>query len=137
VGFEIVTLSGRTGTLAHIDLPGPPRVGRYGVNLADLDSIGVSAIQAAIDGDDLVVIDEIGPMEIHSSAFKAAVLEALQSEKPILGSVVRRSTPFGNRVKSQPRVELFEITRQNRDEIADVLLRRLADWGFGTSKRQE
>ncbi len=39
VGFAITTLDGKHGTLAHIDIPGRIRVGRYGVNLPDIDLI--------------------------------------------------------------------------------------------------
>ena len=39
VGFTITTLDGERGTLAHIDIPGHMRVGRYGVNLPDIDLI--------------------------------------------------------------------------------------------------
>jgi nucleoside-triphosphatase len=44
VGFAITTLDGKHGTLAHIDIPGRIRVGRYGVNLPDIDLIAVPSM---------------------------------------------------------------------------------------------
>ena len=33
-GFEIITLDGRRAILAHVNIRGPKKVGKYGVNLA-------------------------------------------------------------------------------------------------------
>jgi nucleoside-triphosphatase len=32
-GFSVARLGGERGVLAHVEMPGPPRVGRYGVDL--------------------------------------------------------------------------------------------------------
>jgi len=64
VGFEIQDLaSERRGRLAHINQQSGPQVGRYYVNLADLDAVGVHAIMDAVENCDIVAIDEVGPME--------------------------------------------------------------------------
>ena len=64
VGFEIQDLvSERRGRLAHINQQSGPQVGRYHVNLADLDAVGVHAIMDAVENCDIVAIDEVGPME--------------------------------------------------------------------------
>ena len=39
-GFEIETFAGERGVLAHVDFPGPPRVGRYGVDLEEFERLG-------------------------------------------------------------------------------------------------
>ncbi|NWF97298.1 MAG: DUF2478 domain-containing protein [Candidatus Thorarchaeota archaeon] len=63
VGFEILDLaSGRRGWLAHVNQPSGPQVGKYRVNLEDLNSIGAEAIANAVASSDVVAIDEIGPM---------------------------------------------------------------------------
>jgi nucleoside-triphosphatase len=33
VGFTVEAIGGERAVLAHVDLPGPPRVGKYGVDL--------------------------------------------------------------------------------------------------------
>ena len=72
-GFEIVTLDGQDGLLAHVEIRGGLRVGRYGVDLSALEEIGIERIEAAVRRGALVVIDEIGPMEILSAPFRQAV----------------------------------------------------------------
>ena len=74
VGFEIRNLmTGETGVLAHVDQATGPRIGKYHVKSEDLDRIGIEAIVSAIKHADLIVIDEVGPMELTSRRFKEAV----------------------------------------------------------------
>ncbi len=43
--FEMVTLDGKTGILAGVHLPGPPRVSKYGVDLDALECVAIPAIR--------------------------------------------------------------------------------------------
>jgi nucleoside-triphosphatase len=76
VGFKIITLEGKDSLLAHIGFKTPERVGKYGLDLSGLEAVGVEAIRTAVRARRLIVIDEIGPMEIRSAAFYDAVNEA-------------------------------------------------------------
>ena len=82
-GFRIVTLDGESATLSHTDIGSPYRVGKYGVDIEALERVGVAAIREAVRQHELVVIDEIGKMELFSSVFKEAVEEAYSyKDKP-------------------------------------------------------
>ncbi len=129
-GFAMVTFEGARGILAHRSIPGPPRVGAYGVDRAALDAIGTASIRRALDGVSLIVIDEIGPMEMTSPAFCQAVLDALDGGVPILGTIVRRSKPFSDRIKARPDVEVITVTRANRDLLLAPILDRLRAAGL-------
>lgn len=131
-GFEIVTLDGRRGTLAHVDIRGGPRVSKYGVDLDTLDTLAVAAIHEAIAAGGLVVIDEIGPMEILSARFQQAVLEALHSPSPVLGTIVQRPQPFADRVKALPGVSLLHVHRDSREELLARILEELDASEFPT-----
>jgi nucleoside-triphosphatase len=109
-GFEIITLEGRHGILAHVSLRGRERVGKYGVDVAAIDTIAVTAIENAIAAGGIVVIDEIGPMELLSERFRQAVLGALQSEAQVLGSIVLRGLPFTDQIKAMPGVTLLNFS---------------------------
>ncbi|MFB0533553.1 MAG: NTPase [Anaerolineae bacterium] len=121
-GFRIVTLDGQEGILAHVDVRSRYRVSKYGVDLASLERVGVTAIQHAILASDCVVIDEIGKMELFSAAFKEAVLAAIESDKLVLGTIMLRSHPWADAVKAHPQVTLVEITKTNRDTAAQSVL---------------
>jgi nucleoside-triphosphatase len=126
VGFEIITLSGKRGVLAHIDFGGPPRVGKYGVDLAALERLAVSAVREALIAGILVIIDEIGPMEIASTNFRQVVLDALDHEASLLGSIVKRSIPFTDSIKRRPQVTLIKVDSRNRDRLPAHILSLLS-----------
>jgi hypothetical protein len=67
--------SGAQEVLAHLGLPGPPQVDRYGVDLAAFERVALPALHTPASG--VVVVDELGKMELASTAFRAAVLELL------------------------------------------------------------
>ncbi len=59
-GFEIVDLeTGKKGRLAHVNQPTGPRVGKYRVNLGDLNTLGAGSILRAAEEADIIVIDEV------------------------------------------------------------------------------
>lgn len=134
-GFRLVALDGatrQTGTLATLaavsvgKLNGsePQRVGRYRVDLADLDRIGVAALRQAVDRPDvvLVVIDEIGKMELLSPGFRRAVEAVLAGAKPVLATVMARPQPWIDEIKARPGVKVVEVTLVNRRRVVDEVL---------------
>lgn len=126
VGFELLTLDGGAAVLAHVDYPGPPRVGRYGVDVEALERVGVPAIEAAGAGADLVVVDEIGRMELASERFRSAVLAALEGPVPLLGAILLAPHPWADRIKADPRVRLIPLRVETRDAVVDQLVATLA-----------
>jgi nucleoside-triphosphatase len=123
-GFKIVTLDGQDATLAHVDISSPYRVSKYGVDISNLDNVGVTAIHLAIEESDLIVIDEIGKMELFSPRFREAVLKAIDSGKKVLGTIMLSPYPFADEIKRHPEVHLVEITRANHDQM----LREITNW---------
>lgn len=122
LGFKIVTLDGEEGVLAHMDVKGPPRVSKYGVKVRDLEEVGVAALERAIEGRRYVVIDEIGKMELYSQGFRRAVIEALESEKVVLGTVMAGPHLWVNNLKSRPQVTVLTVTEGNREGMAQRIM---------------
>ena len=116
-GFDLVTLTGQSETLAAIDLKSPHRVGKYGVAVDVIDRFGVPAVEAAVERRELVVIDEIGRMELISTTFQRAVVEAIRRSSLVLGTIMLGSHPFADELKAQRDSFVYEITRDNRDEV--------------------
>lgn len=127
VGFEIIDFnSGRRGWLAHINQPVGPHVGKYRVNLNDLNEIGASSILEAIRNADIIIVDEIGPMELFSSTFKDAVLQAAKSGKTMLGTIHQRAQdPLITMIKSNRDVEILEVTYENREQLHNLIIDRV------------
>jgi nucleoside-triphosphatase len=123
VGFEILDLAnGKHGWLAHINGLGP-QVGKYHVNLNDLDDIGTEAIAQAIEKCGAIAIDEIGPMELYSQKFKQAVAQALESKKLVVAVVHGKAKdPLVTQVKRRVDAEIFNVTFSNREKLATQLI---------------
>lgn len=89
LGFRFVPLGGDARTMAHVDLPGPSRVGRYGVDVAAIDAVAGAVLAPPADVD-LYVVDEIGGMECPSERFVAAMRTLLDTDGRVLATIARR-----------------------------------------------
>jgi nucleoside-triphosphatase len=127
-GFRIITLDGRSAPLARKDIPSLLHVGKYGVDCTGLEEIGVPALKKAAVNNCLVVIDEIGKMELFSDKFKETVLEIIENGKRVLGTIMLKSHPWSDMLKKMPQVEVIALTRGNRDKVYG----RVQEWIKGS-----
>jgi nucleoside-triphosphatase len=123
-GFRIVTLGGQEAILAHVSISSPYQVSKYRVDTDALDRVGVSALRKALKESDLIVIDEIGKMELLSPLFREAVTQAIDSGKRVLGTIMLNPHPFADEIKRHPEVEVLLVTRDNRPQV----MNRVLDW---------
>jgi nucleoside-triphosphatase len=123
-GFRLVTLDGRSGILASVNRSGPYRVGKYRVQLDDLDRVGVAALRRAVAQPQVrvVVVDEIGKMELFSAAFQEAVQAALASPKVVLATIMAGSHPQGDEIKARSETTVLEVTVANRQTLPGQVL---------------
>jgi nucleoside-triphosphatase len=120
LGFAIEQIGGDRGVLAHVELPGPPRVGRYGVDLPAFERLAIAALDRAGE-DHVAIIDELGKMELASDAFRNAVLALLDRPVPVVATVQSASHPFTNALKRRPDIETVRVTTTNRNELPELL----------------
>lgn len=126
-GFEIVTLGGRTAPLANVNFPKIFRVGKYGVDLQGLEEVGIPTLTRAMRDNCLVVIDEIGPMELFSHLFREAVTKALDGPCKVLGTIYLKNLPFTDEIKARPDVQIVEVRPDMREELLPQLLEQLSE----------
>ncbi len=124
-GFRIETTDGDTAVLAHVDIRSRNRVGKYGVDLASLKNVAVPAITNALGDADVVVVDEIGKMELLSSSFRSAVEEVLASGKPLMGTIMLAPNPWSDALKRREDIQVIRVDRQTRDSGLDEAVRWL------------
>ena len=130
VGFEIMDLStGTRGWLAHVNQQTGPRIGKYHVNLTDLEVIGVGAIIDALQNADILAIDEIGPMELSSTAFSNALVKAVESSKPILGTIhYGLKNSIINSIKNREETEILKVTYKNRENLHNLIINKIGEY---------
>ena len=126
-GFSLEDLSTHeTGTLAHVSQRDGPPVGKYRVNLADIQRIAVTAIKRAIAEDDVIIVDELGPMELNSMPFILAVEMALATQKHFVGTIHKRASHYLiAAIKSNPAYQILEVTLNNRNELPNTVTQKI------------
>ncbi len=124
-GFKIISLDGREEVLASVDVISSRRVSKYGVDVGAVDRVGVTAIRDALKSKDIVVIDEIGRMELTSNRFRDIVQEAFDSSKPVLGTIALKETNTVKKVKERQDTRLIKLTRANFHEVETYIGRLL------------
>ena len=118
VGFSINTLNGKKGVLAHQNIKSRYKVGKYGVNIQDIDSVAVPAMHTN-NKNVIVVIDEIGKMECFSPLFRDTVMGILNSKNPVLGSIPLTGGPFIVGIKQRGDIQLIKVSKDNRDYLVE------------------
>lgn len=118
-GFRLVSLhDGKSTLLSHVDIRGPRYVGKYGVDIEGFEKF-LDGIP--FNGAPLVVIDEIGKMECMSEKFRDLVRKLLRRRITLVATIARKGTPFIEGVKKTPGSVLFNLTKDNRENIFEEI----------------
>ncbi len=115
-GFELISLDGRKAMLAHVDSNSPYRVGRYGVDVVRFD-LFLEPFDFAHTNAEVVIVDEIGKMEIFSQKFNLLLEAAFSSNQQLVATISAGGPRAIQRFKKREDVVLFEVTRLNRDRL--------------------
>lgn len=127
-GFVVEDLkTGLKGIMASVNNVSGPRVGKYGVNIGEIERVGVKAVEEAVASDEVIIVDEIGPMELYSDAFKTAVSKAFSSPKKVVATIHYRASqnPFGRKILSLEGVLTFIVNFENRNSLPNLVLSKL------------
>lgn len=123
-GFALEALRGGRGVLAGVAVASPFRVGRYGVDVR-----GFEKFLAKLDLNDtrhrILVIDEIGKMECFSDKFIRLLDGALASDRLVIATIALKGGGFIAEVKKRADVDLYDITRENRDLLVPKMVDRV------------
>ena len=128
-GFELISLDGQKGLLAHINIQSPQRVGRYGVDVEGFDNF-LNTIRFMQTEADVVIIDEIGKMELFSKKFIHLLETVFSSDQQVIASISARGPDTIQHYKQRGDVTLIEVTRSNRDGMADKIAAMLTRRGY-------
>lgn len=128
VGFSLITLDGKRSLLAHLKTKSPYRVGRYGVDIDTFEAIGVESIRKAISTNDIIIIDEIGRMELFSRKFREVVLQALKTGR-VVATIKKGRGDFIDKIKSRKDVRVLEVNLENRETLSSKLTKIVIDLG--------
>jgi len=124
-GFLLSSLDGKEELLAHVDLKYGPKVGRYTVDLENVDSVATVSITRAVRSNRIVIIDEIGRMELLSDGFKKEVVRALDSASRVVATIREGSDRFCDPIKEREDVTIVRVSESNREGLPAQLIQAL------------
>jgi nucleoside-triphosphatase len=126
IGFSIITTDDQQGVLADSEPKSGPRIGRYVVNVPDIDRIMIPILRHARESGKTIVIDEIAGMELTSPSFAPEVRRCLDTRR-VLGTLQQKAGSFVQEVKRRSDVILLELTISNRDAMPRNILSLLEE----------
>lgn len=121
-GFKIITMDGRQGILASTGSPSALRLGRYGLNIDTLEDLCLGSILEGNDPHKVLIIDEVGPMQVWSESFRVALEKALERDNPMLGSVFLQAHPWIDTFKARDELDIVDLNLANRDGMVQELV---------------
>ena len=122
MGFRIVTLDGKEGIMAHVDCNSNYKVGKYRVDLDSFEKVAIPALENAMKDKSIIVIDEIGKMELFSAKFRELVRNILDGEKLLLCVIKENSDVFTEEIKSRGDVSVVTVNYENREGLPEKVL---------------
>ena len=127
VGFTIMDwITKDEGILAHVNIDSKVVVGKYGVDLDTLEAIGVTAINRAMEEAELIIIDEVGKMEVESILFIEAVRNSLEKDMPLILTLHKKSrNPLLQDIRRRDDVRILEVTPINRNLLPHKIIKLL------------
>jgi nucleoside-triphosphatase len=123
IGFSIETVDGQTGVLAHVHFAGP-RVGKYGVDLGSFEDLALPALEAAQDRT-IVVIDELGKMELQSAPFRRMIETLFEGGKSLVATVHVYKHPFTDGLKRRTDIKVVKLAKANRDNLPRLIANQM------------
>jgi len=125
LGFRLATFSGQSGILSHMKFTSGPIVGKYRVDLAQFEKIAVNGLEIALSESSIILIDEIGKMELFSERFKDILPRCFASDKTLIATIMSRSHPYADRLKTRSDIRLIRVTKENRKELVLSLIKEI------------
>jgi len=125
VGFKVKSFEGKERVFAHKDYKSPYKVGKYKVNIEDFESVAIPALKDGLERREILLVDEIGKMEMFSQKFREKSKEALDSPILLVATVPQKITLQIKKLLEGRNFRTIKITKENRDELPLLIVNLL------------
>jgi nucleoside-triphosphatase len=122
VGFDCVSLDGRRKRIADINSHSSIRMGRYRIDIEAFEDIALQVISRSSSSDKVIIIDEIGPMQLLSTKFKEEINNIVTGSNCVIGTIFYGKHPYVDEIKKISGINIFTITSENREKILEDIL---------------
>ncbi|TFH01517.1 MAG: hypothetical protein E4H13_04670 [Calditrichales bacterium] len=120
-GYHLRTFNFQELVYAHIHLEGPDRFGEFGLNKDGLDHL-VTRELSTKSGTELFLIDEIGLMECQSVRFCRHIIEAMNSDIPLIATLASIDVLDVLDVKDRKDITLLKMNQKNKNSLWKTVL---------------
>jgi nucleoside-triphosphatase len=127
VGFMVEAIGGESAVMAHVSWTDGPQVGQYRVDIPAFERVAIPALEGEFPGRSVVVIDEIGQMELYSYRFTRAVLHLFEQDLPLIATVHVRPHPVTDSLKRWPGVTALTVAWETQEELLGRIIAQLLD----------
>ena len=127
VGFRCVSINGESVEIANVESPSKTRIGRYGIDIEKFEKFAIKILQEALRSKKIIVIDEIGFMQMLSHSFQKVVQEIVSGNKIVLGTIPLDSHPEIDKIKYLKEVKIISINEFNRGMISEFLIKDIME----------
>ncbi len=126
VGFKIITFHKGEGILAHISFHSPYKISKYYVDIQNFEKLVIPELNLANEKK-IILIDEIGKMELFSKRFKEKIIEVFRLDKIIAATIPISKIEFVEKLKSLPQTKIYEVTYHNRNSLLKILKEEISN----------
>ncbi|XP_074028969.1 cancer-related nucleoside-triphosphatase homolog isoform X2 [Leptinotarsa decemlineata] len=129
IGFDIVTLNGERAILSRKNPPQDgiqrPLVGQYAVYVDDFEKLALPVFENL---QKIVVIDEIGKMEMFSKNFQNNVREVFDNKTvQVIATIPVKGGPsLVKQLKERRDCQLITVNPSNRENLVDEIVKSLS-----------
>ncbi|AAC07294.1 NTPase [Aquifex aeolicus] len=128
-GFRIITTEGKKKIFSSKFFTSKKLVGSYGVNVQYFEELAIPILERAYreakkDRRKVIIIDEIGKMELFSKKFRDLVRQIMHDPNVnVVATIpIRDVHPLVKEIRRLPGAVLIELTPENRDVILEDIL---------------
>ncbi len=125
IGFDCVSLDGKRRRIADINFNCDTRIGRYGVDIDAFEDFAMQIINHSNSSNKIIIIDEIGPMQVLSLKFKQIINSILTGSNYVIGTIFYKNHPDIDEIKRTPGIKIYTITKENRDTVAEDVFHKI------------
>jgi nucleoside-triphosphatase THEP1 len=87
-----------------------------------LEKEGTPMIRRSLSANkQLLLMDELGRIELQAPGFQQSVFEALDSSQPVLGVIKPESNVFLDAIRNRPDVQIFDLTKMTHQNVRQEL----------------
>ncbi|MDK2384337.1 MAG: nucleoside-triphosphatase [Candidatus Korarchaeota archaeon] len=124
IGFEVENLlTGERSLFASVSYRDGPKISKYGVRIDLFEKVAIPALENSMRECDLVLVDEIGKMELFSDRFVEVVRKLWGSDRAALGTAPISKIKFVEEMCSLS--EVLWIERGMAERVAEKLVERI------------